>query len=42
MFINSKEDLINYFHQGSKKELFVGVENENFYLTNLVIQEQLI
>jgi len=30
MFINSKEDLINYFHQGSKKELFVGVENEKF------------
>ena len=30
MFINSKEDLINYFHQGSKKELFIGVENEKF------------
>ena len=30
MFINSKKDLINYFHQGSKKELFVGVENEKF------------
>ena len=30
MFINSKEDLINYFHQGSKKEQFVGVENEKF------------
>ena len=30
MFINSKEDLINYFHQGAKKELFIGVENEKF------------
>jgi hypothetical protein len=30
MFIKSKEDLINYFHQGSKKELFIGVENEKF------------
>ena len=28
MFINSKKDLINYFHQGSKKEQFIGVENE--------------
>ena len=30
MFINSKEDLINYFHQGAKKELFIGLENEKF------------
>jgi len=30
MFINSKEDLINYFHQGAKKDLFIGVENEKF------------
>ena len=30
MFINSKEDLINYFQKGSKKELFIGVENEKF------------
>ncbi len=30
MFINSKEDLINYFHQGAKKELLIGVENEKF------------
>ena len=30
MFINSKEDLINYFHQGAKKDLLIGVENEKF------------
>ena len=30
MFINSKDDLINYFQEGSKKELFIGVENEKF------------
>ena len=30
MLINSKEDLINYFHQGEKKEQFIGVENEKF------------
>ena len=30
MFINSKEELINYFHKGAKKELFIGVENEKF------------
>ena len=30
MLINSKEDLINYFHQGAKKELFIGLENEKF------------
>ena len=30
MFINSKDDLINYFHQGAKKELFIGLENEKF------------
>ena len=30
MFINSKEELINYFHNGAKKELFIGVENEKF------------
>ena len=30
MFINSKEELINYFHKGSKKDLFIGVENEKF------------
>ena len=30
MFINSKEDLINYFYKGIKKELFIGVENEKF------------
>ena len=30
MFINSKEDLINYFHQGAKKNLLIGVENEKF------------
>jgi len=30
MFIKSKEELINYFHKGAKKELFIGVENEKF------------
>ena len=30
MFINSKEELINYFQKGAKKELFIGVENEKF------------
>ena len=30
MFINAKEELINYFHKGAKKELFIGVENEKF------------
>ena len=30
MFINSKKDLINYFHQGFKKDQFIGVENEKF------------
>ena len=30
MFINSKEDLINHFHQGAKKDLLIGVENEKF------------
>ena len=30
MFINSKEELINYFHKGAKKDLFIGVENEKF------------
>ena len=30
MLLNSKEDLINYFHQGAKKELFIGLENEKF------------
>jgi len=30
MFINTKEELINYFHKGAKKELFIGVENEKF------------
>jgi len=38
MFINSKEELINYFHKGAKKDLFIGVENEKFlfdHSTNL-------
>ena len=30
MFINSKDELINYFHKGAKKDLFIGVENEKF------------
>ena len=30
MQIKSKEDLINYFHSGEKKEQFIGVENEKF------------
>ena len=30
MLINSKEDLINFFHQGAKKEIFIGLENEKF------------
>jgi len=30
MFINAKEELINYFQKGAKKELFIGVENEKF------------
>ena len=30
MFINSKDDLINYFRRGEKKEQFIGVENEKF------------
>ena len=30
MFINSRDDLINYFRKGEKKEQFIGVENEKF------------
>jgi len=42
MFVNSKEELINYFHSGAKKDLFIGVEMKSFYLINLLIQEPLI
>jgi len=30
LFIKTKEELINYFQKGAKKELFIGVENEKF------------
>ena len=30
MQINTKNDLINYFHEGEKNDQFIGVENEKF------------
>ena len=30
MFIETKDDLINYFHKGEKNNQFIGVENEKF------------
>ena len=38
--INSKQDLINYFEQGCKKEnqLSIGVEHEKFIFDNLTNQ----
>jgi len=38
--INSKQDLINYFEKGCKKEnqLSIGVEHEKFIFNNLTNQ----
>ena len=30
MFIENKDDLINYFHQGEKNDQYIGIENEKF------------
>ena len=34
MKINSKNDIIDYFKEGFKEKLFIGVENEKFLIDN--------